>query len=64
MTHDADAYGTCTGPIHLDDVICDGDEFELDECKHANFGDNNCDHKEDVGCICDPSPTQSGQQPS
>lgn len=60
MLHDADAYGTCTGPILLDDVECDGTEHELGECRMANFGVNNCDHKEDVGCKCDPNPNPQG----
>lgn len=61
MLHDADAYGTCTGPILLDDVECDGTEHELGECRMANFGVNNCDHKEDVGCKCDPNPNPQGK---
>ena len=62
MMHDTDAYGTCTGPILLDDVQCVGDEQNLGECVMSNFGEHNCDHKEDVGCKCDPNSTPSGKE--
>ena len=62
MMHDKDAYGTCTGPILLDDVQCVGDEQNLGECVMSNFGEHNCDHKEDVGCKCDPNSTPSGKE--
>lgn len=45
-------YGMGTGQIHLDDVKCDGDETNIGECQHKFWGDNDCLHKEDVGCIC------------
>jgi len=36
-------------------VTCSGEEQSLADCQHANWGDENCDHKEDVGCICEAS---------
>ena len=44
------AFGRSLGPIHLDDVYCNGDEDALDKCR---FNTNpNCGHEEDAGVIC------------
>ncbi|XP_045208607.1 lysyl oxidase homolog 2-like [Mercenaria mercenaria] len=45
-------FGRSTGPIHLDDVICDGTEASIFDCAHNPFGENNCNHGEDVGVVC------------
>ena len=39
-------------PIHLDDVICDGNEANILACSHLRLGDHNCVHSEDVGVTC------------
>ncbi|XP_067661710.1 uncharacterized protein [Haliotis asinina] len=46
-------YGQGTGPIHLDDVRCDGDEERIDQCRMTTI--SNCQHSEDASVICDPS---------
>lgn len=39
-----------TGPIHLDDLACTGNEGNIFECTHPK--DHNCDHSEDAGVVC------------
>ncbi|XP_046558298.1 deleted in malignant brain tumors 1 protein-like [Haliotis rubra] len=46
-------YGQGVGPIHLDDVQCDGDEERIDRCRMTTI--SNCLHSEDASVICDPS---------
>ena len=41
-----------TGPIFLDDVLCDGDEPNLDICRRNRVISVNCVHSEDAGVIC------------
>ena len=41
-----------TGPIWLDNVICNGTEDDLDRCAHLPYGTHDCDHSEDVGVHC------------
>ena len=45
-----DAAGT--GPIWLDDVQCIGTETHIDQCRHNDWGSNNCGHVEDVYISC------------
>ncbi|KAM7357569.1 uncharacterized protein ACRADG_002858 isoform 2-T2 [Cochliomyia hominivorax] len=45
-------YGPGTGPIWLDQVSCLGNETKIDECNHWSWGENNCNHTEDVGLKC------------
>lgn len=47
-------YGVSSLPIRLDDVTCLGIELNLDECIHDYWDNHNCDHDEDIGCICTP----------
>ncbi|XP_071842148.1 uncharacterized protein [Apostichopus japonicus] len=46
----AAAFGEGTGEIHLDDVVCSGDETELLSCSYSSI--DNCNHREDAGVIC------------
>ncbi|XP_011677589.2 sushi, von Willebrand factor type A, EGF and pentraxin domain-containing protein 1 [Strongylocentrotus purpuratus] len=57
---DADEFGEGTGPIHLDDLGCYGDEASLVACIHRGLGKNNCNHAEDAGVRCSTSPPTSG----
>ena len=41
-----------TGPIWLDDVQCIGTETHIDQCRHNDWGSNNCGHVEDVYISC------------
>ncbi|XP_062615389.1 neurotrypsin-like, partial [Saccostrea cucullata] len=45
-------YGVATGPIHLDDVSCVGNESRIDQCRHNGWGNHNCGHSEDVSVNC------------
>ena len=48
-------FGAGTGPIWLDDVLCNGSEHELSQCLHNNnnsFGSQNCDHNHDAAVRC------------
>ena len=38
--------------IWLDNVRCEGTEPSVEECKHHDWGTNNCDHDEDVYIKC------------
>ena len=44
--------GPGTGLIFLDNVECQGDETNLDDCTHNGVGIHNCDHSRDAGVIC------------
>ena len=39
-------------PIHLDNLVCKGNESTLLDCVHNPVGDHNCHHWEDAGVNC------------
>ncbi|XP_078614542.1 uncharacterized protein LOC144883781 isoform X2 [Branchiostoma floridae x Branchiostoma japonicum] len=47
-------FGEGSGPIWLDDLVCEGDESGLSECGHSGLGVVNCGHHEDAGVVCAP----------
>ena len=48
-------YGGGTGRVWLDDVVCTGDEMNLDDCDHSAWGDIHLScfgHGNDAGVVC------------
>ena len=45
-------YGQGTGPILLDNLLCNSRETRLIDCPHNGIGVHNCIHSEDAGLRC------------
>ena len=45
-------FGQGTGPIHLDNLICNSRESRLVNCWHNGISVHNCAHSEDAGLRC------------
>lgn len=45
-------FGAGRGQIWIDDLRCNGNETSLDGCASRPWGQNNCDHSEDLSVIC------------
>ena len=45
-------FGAGTGPIHLDNVGCNGSERNLINCSRSSFGHCYYGHQEDAGVRC------------
>ena len=55
-TVDYSSFGEGTGPIHLTNLGCLGDEENLGYCFFDDWGTDYCDHDDDVGVICSGPP--------
>ncbi|XP_057700240.1 neurotrypsin [Corythoichthys intestinalis] len=55
-------FGEGTGPIHVDNVKCSGDERSISDCIKQATGTHNCRHSEDAGVICDYGEPQLGHK--
>ena len=44
-------YGQGSGSI-FNDLACDGDESNIEECDHAGWGNEDCNHSDDAGVEC------------
>lgn len=60
MQNDGSVYGPTKRRIWIDSIVCDGSEQSLDACHRSNWGETNCDHKEDTGCICLQNASRGG----
>ena len=45
-------FGSGSGRIWLDDVICTGSEGSIADCQHNGWGSHNCGHGEDASVVC------------
>ena len=45
-------YGSGSGDIFLDDVVCLGNETNLFNCNHQRRGSHDCTHDEDAAVVC------------
>lgn len=48
----APKYGPGLGKILLDDLNCFGNETDILQCEHSDWGTSDCDHSEDVAVNC------------
>ena len=46
-------FGSGSGDILLDNVVCKGTESSLLGCRTNPIGQHNCDHSEDAGVRCE-----------
>ena len=49
-------FGQGTGPILLDNLVCNSRETRLVDCTHNGIGSHNCLHSEDAGLRCPEPP--------
>ena len=47
-------YGQGTGPIFIDNVVCNGQELRLLDCASNALAAHDCTHFQDAGVVCMP----------
>ena len=47
-------YGQGTGPIIMDNVVCNGQELRLLDCASNALAAHDCTHFQDAGVVCMP----------
>ena len=47
-----DQYGPGSGLITVDDLLCEGDESDVSECRSREWSVHDCGHDEDVVIEC------------
>lgn len=52
MVYGAVHFGQGIGLIIYDDLVCNGNETKLQNCRHAALGHTDCSHSGDVGVRC------------
>ena len=45
-------FGSGSGQVWLDNVVCFGSESSIVNCRHNGWGSHNCGHIEDASVIC------------
>ena len=53
LPHRGAFFGTGSGPIFLDNVVCRGTESSLLQCNTNPIRQHNCNHSEDAGVRCE-----------
>jgi len=52
-------FGAGTGPVWLDNVVCNGSENALEECSHNEWSNTSCDHDKDISITCNTNLTNT-----
>ncbi|KAG7297381.1 hypothetical protein JYU34_019360 [Plutella xylostella] len=56
-------YGEATEHYWMDDVVCEGNELSLSQCKFSGWGSSDCDPSEAAGVICRKETDQTEGRP-
>ncbi|XP_064108356.1 uncharacterized protein LOC135216798 [Macrobrachium nipponense] len=60
--HKNNTFGPGSGRVWIDDLRCIGYETSVSDCQHLPWGQNNCDHTEDVGVECSNTPVDRSRE--
>jgi len=52
IAYESAHFGSGSGSILLDEVVCSGTETKLFDCRNAGIGHSDCTHSEDAGVRC------------